>query len=171
MLGIDWLESNDVMWDFSQSRIKIGKEYHNLRSRPGGGQWCRRAVLQGDVIVPARSEVDVPDRVVLKSLSGGSSRHVCWSTEPTSVSAGVHVSRTIIPSNRLVDIPVRVLNVRKEPTTLKEGANIASLQEVIGPAAAKETAARTVTSAAVRQDVVKTRVLATSGTYVSWRSL
>jgi len=111
MLGIDWLESNDVMWDFSQSRIKIGKEYHNLRSRPGGGQWCRRVVLQGDVIVPVRSEVDVPDRVVLRSLSGGSSRHVCWSTEPTSVSAGVHVSRTIFPSNRLVDIPVRVLNV------------------------------------------------------------
>jgi len=25
MLGIDWLESNNVMWDFSQSRIKIGK--------------------------------------------------------------------------------------------------------------------------------------------------
>ena len=43
MLGIDWLESNDVMWDFSQSRIEIGKEYHNVRSRPGGGQWWRRA--------------------------------------------------------------------------------------------------------------------------------
>jgi len=43
MLGIDWLESNNVMWDFSQSRIEIGKEYHNVRSRPGGGQWWRQA--------------------------------------------------------------------------------------------------------------------------------
>jgi len=161
MLGIDWLENNNVMWDFSQSRIKIGKEYNNLRSCPAGGQWCRRAVLQGDVIVPARSEVDVPVRVVLRSLSGDvtgdSSRHVGWSAEPTSVSTGVHVSRTIIPGDRLVDIPVRVLNVQKEPGTLKEGTSIASLQQVIGPAAAREIAAHTATSAAVRQDVVKTR--------------
>jgi len=25
MLGIGWLESNNVMWDFSQSRIKVGE--------------------------------------------------------------------------------------------------------------------------------------------------
>ena len=83
----------------------------------------RRAVLQGDAIVPARSEVDVPVRVVLGSLSGDvtgdSSRHVCWSTQPTSVSTGVHVSRTIIPSDRLVDIPVRVLKVQKAPAMLR----------------------------------------------------
>ena len=134
MLGIDWLENNNVMWDFSQSRIKVCEEYHNLRSRPGGEQWCRRVVLQGDVIVPARSEVDVPVKVILRSLSHdltcGSSGHVNWSTEPTSVSAGIHVSRTVIPSDRLIDIPVRVLNVRKEPATLKEGTNIANLQQV-----------------------------------------
>ena len=129
-MGIERLENNNVMWDFSQSCIKIGKEYHNLRSRPGGGQWCRRVMLQADVIVLARSEVDVPGRVVLRSLSGDSSKYVGWSTEPTSVSTGVHVSRTIIPSDRLVDIPVRVLNVQKEPATLKEGTNIASLQQV-----------------------------------------
>ena len=87
-------------------------------------------VLQGDVIVPVRSEVGVPGRVVLRSLSGDSSRYVCWSTEPTSVSTGFHVSRIIIPSDRLVDIPVRVLNVQKEPATFKEGTNIASLQPV-----------------------------------------
>jgi len=100
---------------FSQSRIKIGNEYHDLHSRPGGEQWCRRVVLQGDVIVPARSEVDVPVRVVLRSLSGDYagdlSRYVSWSTEPMSMSAGVYVSRTIIPSDRLIDIPVRIVNV------------------------------------------------------------
>ena len=134
MLGIDWLESNDAMWDLSQSRIKIGREYHNLQPRHGGEQWCRRVVLQGDVIVPARSEVDVAVRVVLRSLSGDltcdSSRHVSWSTETMLVSAGVHVSHTIIPSDRLEDIPVRIMNVRKEPVTFKAGTNIASLQQV-----------------------------------------
>jgi len=90
--------------------------------------------LQGDVIVPARSEVDVPVKVILKTLfydlTCGSSGHVDWSTEPTSVSAGIHVSRTVIPSDRLIDIPVRVLNVRKKSATSKEGTNIASLQQV-----------------------------------------
>jgi len=47
-----------------------------------------------------------------------------------SVSAGVHVSRTIIRSDRLEDIPVRIMNVRKEPVTFKAGTNIASLQQV-----------------------------------------
>jgi len=93
-------------------------------------------VLQGNVIVPARSEVDVPGRVVLRSLSGD----VGWSIEPASVSTGVHVSRTIIPNDRLVAIPVRVLNVQKEPATLKEGTNFRAPVVIAATTAARQAA-------------------------------
>jgi len=36
-----------------------------------------------------------------------------------SMGPGLHVSRAIVPSNRLTDIPVRVMNVRSEPMFIK----------------------------------------------------
>ena len=47
-----------------------------------------------------------------------------------SVTPDVHFSRTVIPVDRLVDIPVRVMNARCEPFTLKAGTSLANLQPV-----------------------------------------
>jgi len=43
---------------------------------------------------------------------------------------GVYVSRTAVPTERLTDIPVRVMNVRKEPFTVKAAVCLANLQPV-----------------------------------------
>jgi len=131
ILGIEWLVENGVTWVFGQSRIRMGEVYYPLHCRSDAGVWCRRIVLQNNVTIPARSEANVSTKEILRNLSdsccnGNSS----WSTEPRSVTSGVHVSRTVIPSDRLVDIPVRVMNARKESVIMKAGASIADVHPV-----------------------------------------
>ena len=53
-----------------------------------------------------------------------------WSTDPTTLLPGVHVSRTLIPNQRFCDVPVRVVNVLSEPITPTAETTIADLQSV-----------------------------------------
>ena len=52
---------------------------------------------------------------------------------------GVHVSRTLVPPDRLVDVTVRVVNVLSEPQVFVAGTIVADLHpvEVIGEFAAE----------------------------------
>ncbi len=117
MLGIDWLTENKILWDFDQSRIRIGNKYHKLRTQVNNGQWCRRVTLEEPVSIPPRSEMDISTRVMCRPWKEDKN-DVQWSTVPTTIATGVHVSRTVIPGNRLYNIPVRVMNTTKEEVIL-----------------------------------------------------
>jgi len=84
MLGIDWLSVNKIVWNFDQSKIKIGNQYNITQS----------------------------------------------STEPTTARSGVHVSGTVIPDNKLNEIPVRIMNTTNEEVELKKGTVLSELQPV-----------------------------------------
>ena len=129
MLGIDFLVDNKAVWDFDQSTICIGGSWHLLRSRPDKRQWCRRCVLQEDVVIPARSEAVLPTQIQFQRLSETYSDED-WSTEVSSVQDGLFVSRTLVPRDTWSDVPVRVMNVKKEPMSLATGTIIADLQQV-----------------------------------------
>ena len=131
VLGIGWLVENQATWEFDKSRIKLGGAYHNLRRRSQANLCCRRVTLQEDVTIPARAEVDLPTKIILNRLSGEVlTDGVEWGTESGSMRPGLHVSRAIVPSNRLTDIPVRVMNVRSEPMFIKSGTTVANLHPV-----------------------------------------
>jgi len=53
-----------------------------------------------------------------------------WSTELSRVKDGLHVSRTLTPRNSWTDIPARVMNVKKEPVSLKSNTVMSHLQQV-----------------------------------------
>ena len=142
MLGIGWMEDNAVTWEFGRSRIKIGQKYYALKHGAKTGSWCRRVFLRTDVVIPPRAEVDLPTAVVMRRLPRSSGMdEVEWGTEPGPVVPGVHVSRTLIPGDRLANIPVRVMNVRAEEVVLKAGTNVANLQPVtvLGTIPGKQT--------------------------------
>jgi len=131
MLGIDWMTDNAVTWEFERSRIKIGKSYYRLKCRSNVGSWCRRVVLQGDVIIPSRSEVDLTTNIVVRRLTDGvGDTGFEWETEPRVLVPGVHVSRTVIPGYRFSNIPIRAMNVRSEDVMLKVGTNVTNLNPV-----------------------------------------
>ena len=85
MLGIDWMTNNAVTWEFGRSRIKIGKQYYSFKSRSSTGIWCRRVVLQNDVVLPSRSEVDLLTTIVVRRqmiqclpVQNGGLNPDCW---------------------------------------------------------------------------------------------
>jgi len=60
MLGVDWMFTNKIIWNFDSTEIQIGGKFYQLQSKPKNGRWCRRVTLQEDVTIPARSEMDLP---------------------------------------------------------------------------------------------------------------
>jgi len=127
ILGIDFLVENKAIWDFDSSTIRLGNEVLHLHSRCDKNKWCRRVVLQEDVVVPARSEINLPTQVQFRRFPISTEKGH-WGTEPSQIKAGLHVSRTLIPSETFTDIPIRVMNVMKESVTLKSGTAVANLQ-------------------------------------------
>ena len=93
MLGIDFLVENGAVWDFNNSVITFGDQTFMLHPRQDKHQWCRRVVLQESVVVPPRSQVNVPTKVEVNKLPTKYD-NADWGTEPSPVRAGLHVSRT-----------------------------------------------------------------------------
>ena len=129
MLGIDFLTRNKAVWDFDKGLIWIANKSYLLHHRSDRYSWCRRVVLQEDVVVPARSEAVVSTRMQFRKLPNKLDDED-WSTELSCVKDGLHVSRTLIPRNSWTDIPVRVMNVKKEPVSLKCNTVMSHLQQV-----------------------------------------
>jgi len=86
-------------------------------------------VLQEDVVVPARSEAVVSTKIQFRRLPSELDDED-WSTELSRVKDGLHVSRTLIPRNSWTDIFVCVMNVKKEPVSLKFNTLMSHLQQV-----------------------------------------
>ena len=116
---------------FGEARIRLNGRYFNLHRCKSDTLWCRRVVLQTDIVIPPRSEVDVPTKAVLRKISDGASRvDSGLVTEVTPLADGVYVSRTAVPGDKLSDLPVRVMNVCIEPVALQAGTNVSNLEPV-----------------------------------------
>jgi transposase InsO family protein len=135
MIGVDWMTSNKLIWEFGEKQIKVGGRSYKLKSQPMDTRWCRRVTLQEDCIVPARSEADIPTKVICRNLQSVSGGNEQWGTMPAVLQKGMYVAGTLIPEKRLCDIPVRVINITQEPVHLSAGRKVTELQAVtpIGP--------------------------------------
>ena len=129
MLGIDWLTANDVVWEFSRSRVLIGEVHHNLHARVGNWRWSRRVSLQEDVVIPPKSEFNLPTMIICHPWNESES-DVQWASEPATLVKGVHVSRTLVSSEKFEDVPVRVVNTLTRSVTIEAGKVVAVLEPV-----------------------------------------
>jgi transposase InsO family protein/predicted aspartyl protease len=128
MLGIDWLEDNEVVWDFAKGKIFIGGKSSVLKSRPDQVSWSRRVMLAEDVVIPSSCEMDVETYLQCRTLDGvDAPTGTVWVSEPHTAQPGVVSARTVVP-DRVVGIPVRLINVNEAPVHLKKGSVVAELQ-------------------------------------------
>ena len=80
------------------------------------------------MVIPARSEMVVPSRMIYCNLStSNSAEH--WATCTRECSPGLYVAGSVMP-NRSWDLPVRVLNVKNQDCTLLKGESLASGEAV-----------------------------------------
>jgi len=73
------------------------------------------------------SEIDLPTKVICRPWKDNK-LDAQWATEPTNLTNGIHGSRTLLPSERFNDIPVRVVNVLSKPVAHEAGMLVANLQ-------------------------------------------
>jgi len=114
MLGVDWLRSNRMFWDFAKDIILInGKVFHLI---PGDkSESCRRVVDTEKVTVPARSQAIVPGRVkMMRMTTDANDGHSVLTTEVIELRNDVNVARVILPE-RLDNFPILVLNSSDQP--------------------------------------------------------
>ena len=124
------LESQDTNWNFYEGKLTIGEETHVLLSATRG-VFCRRLVEQESVIIPARSEMDVPTIVIYDTLSAtkfdlGNGE---WMSEVGELGKGLQASSTLIP-HRAKDVPLRVMNRMDTEVRLGKGTAMDELQPV-----------------------------------------
>ena len=130
MLGYDWMRDVGALLDCARQRLILDGHEHRLRSRPAGN-WVRRVVVQEDICIPDHCEYDVSTRVELRRREQGIvDCSPLWMSETKAVRDGVHVPRTLI-TDRLQDVPIRVLNVSGEPVHFMVGQPLAELYPVI----------------------------------------
>ena len=127
MLGIDWLSANKAIWNFQSATIRLGGRNHQLQLRRGEWNWCRRVVLQEDVEIPARSQLDVNGKVLFRGRPS-SEDNLHWGTRPAVISKGLYVARTLTAGDRFTNLPVRVMNVQCQPVAIKAGTVISDLE-------------------------------------------
>jgi hypothetical protein len=110
MLGIEWLSENKLIWDFATNRVKLEGQHYPVHYRSATGNWCGRVVLQEDVVVPARTEVELSIKVIFRGRFDVAP-DVQWGTETSPPTPGVHVVRTLMSGNILVNLPIRAVDV------------------------------------------------------------
>ena len=129
VLGLTSLQEQGAIWDFKTGRLTITGESHLLLDGVDAAI-CRRLVVQEDVIVPARSQMDVPTKTVYSNLKATRDPDgASWITESGVTGRGLQVVRTLVP-NLLTDVPVRVMNILDYPVTWEKGSVVSTLEPV-----------------------------------------
>ena len=126
MLGIDFLTHNKASWDFVGFRVLFRGRPHQLIDDPSP-----RVKLVSDVQVPARSQVDLSCQVELKRAPDAFRDTSCWGTSPAVLGPSLYLAGTLLPADKYVDVPVRVMNVGIEPRTVKAGTVVGELESFI----------------------------------------
>ena len=141
-LGLDWLQLNQIEWNFGKGEIILDGKRHRLVAKKTRGSWCRRVVAESDVVIPARSQFDLSTRAVYSRLPqhSGAVEQV-WATEPREIKDGLLVAGTLLP-NRSTHLPVRVLNTTEKPIFVRHGTTVGDVSTVTTDPVPAEPAAK-----------------------------
>ena len=124
MLGFDFWKQYGIRWDFQRRTIELnGYEIALCSSRETS--WVRKLILQCDVRIPPRSEVNIPGTVLVRRITSSEA----WITNTYEIKSGVCTSRTLISNDNLEPM-VRMINVSKEPVNIRSGTTVSELNEV-----------------------------------------
>ena len=66
-LGLTWLQEQGAVWNFKTGHLTIEGETHLLLDGEDA-MICRRLVVQESIVIPARSQMDIPTKTVYSNL-------------------------------------------------------------------------------------------------------
>lgn len=113
ILGLNFLRAQEAVWNFKSGVISLRGHQFELRSRDTSNA-CRRVILETGVVIPPRAEVITPAYVEFKGSVNGAGN---WATKTCQITDHVHAASVLLP-NRVVGVPIRLLNAGNSPVTL-----------------------------------------------------
>jgi hypothetical protein len=124
-LGLDFMETHEMQWDFSRRVVKLcGRQLVLYSHDPCSS--IRRILVQQDTTIPPRSCVNVKARTVYSDLK----HSLCqWSTQSKEIKPDVHIARTVV-RDQPNDVLVQVMNTNESTIELDERAPLSSLDAV-----------------------------------------
>ena len=128
ILGREWLQANNAVWDFATNRITVNGRTVELQLKQGSGPRCKRCRVSSDVVIAPCSEAIIPANLTFGHFRAHEAAEH-WTTVPSEPAPGLHVARTLI-AHGVPTVAVRVCNVTKHPVRLHEGQSIGHLQQV-----------------------------------------
>ena len=127
MLGIDWMQRQEVQWRFGDGTVKIRDQQFTLTTRHLA-QSCRRLIAVRDFLIPPRSEMNVVARFNVREGWNPQTK-LDWATEPVELREGILVAGAVLP-RRHENLPVRVLNVSEKEVLFRKGNEVAQATPV-----------------------------------------
>ena len=129
ILGFTWLLEQRAVWNVRTGQLTIEGETHLLLDEVDAAI-CRRLVVQEQVVIPVRSQMDVQTKTVYSNMkatrdTGGASS----TTESEEAAHGLQVARTLV-LKRLLEVAVRLMNVSDPPVTWEKCAAVSILEQL-----------------------------------------
>jgi len=126
MLGLDWLEENECIWNFGQRTITFKDSAFQLYAhKPTWG--VRRIILSEPAVMKPRTQQNVKADVVFANLAPSVFDWVTQSSEPQS---GIRVARTVV-DNQASQVVVRMINNKNEEIQLSKGMPLCRLEKAV----------------------------------------
>ena len=114
-----------------QDRPPDNRRRDTLTVRWRGCHDMPRLVVQETIVIPARSQMDIPIKTVYSNLKATrDAAGTGWMTESGETAHGLQITRTLI-AIRVLEVPVRVMNVLHHPVTWEKGAMVSSLEQMV----------------------------------------
>ena len=127
MLGIDWMSDNGCQWDFLRKCITLRGCKIPLKSRDSR-PCIRRVYVTREVVVPSRSQSDVPVAVSWPHLRQVSQWDCMLDSQ--TLQPGVFVARSLMPGTQ-AQAAVRVVNMSDKSVVLPRARLLGTAEPVI----------------------------------------
>ena len=125
ILGIEWLQANNCVWDFCSNSFSIEGKLGRLHYRRAGNV-VRRILVQGDIEIPGLHTLEVPVLVARTSLNH---QYGSWGME-----SGIRGDELIVANGIYNGLDLRslcqVINMSDAPVRLKRGCEIGKAEPV-----------------------------------------
>ena len=119
ILGIEWLQRNQCVWDFGSNSFTIKGHRGRLKCRRTK-RALRRILVSDEIVIPGFHTVNVPVLVTRSSLG---QEDQSWGFTQKIKDADLIVASAIYDNNRIQSV-CQILNISDQPRRLKKGAEL-----------------------------------------------
>ena len=125
ILGIDWMQQNNCVWNFGTNSFTIDGHPGRLRCKRAS-RTVRRILVHDDVVVPGMHTVEVP---VLVTRSSFSCEDQNWGMTTKMKNSDLVIANAIYGSSEVLSV-CQIINISDLPKRLKKGSELGKAEPI-----------------------------------------